>query len=295
MESLHLSFDKILNVGLFKGITIDESLTISHLFYVDDAVFIGEWDTSNINIIVNVLKCFYMASGLKINIPKSKLMGFGVHSDEVTSATRLVGCSTFSAPFNYLGVKVGGVMSRINSWDKVISKLSMRLSKWKISTLFIGGRLTLLKLVRSSIPLYHMSIFKVPIRVLNHLESIRKNFFNGIGGSSRKMTLISWNKVLASKKKGGLGVSSFFTTKREKSLKYQIPRLYALEKCKLIMVAEKMRHDGLSSSYRRPLRGGAEEDQQSLLQAHVTDLVLPQMLDRLTWSLDSSGDFLVKS
>ncbi|GJT44070.1 RNA-directed DNA polymerase, eukaryota [Tanacetum coccineum] len=91
MESLHLSFGKILNVGLFKGITIDESLTISHLFYADDAVFIGEWDTSNINIIVKVVKYFYMALGLKINIQKSKLMGVGVHSDEVASAARLVG------------------------------------------------------------------------------------------------------------------------------------------------------------------------------------------------------------
>ncbi|GJS46428.1 RNA-directed DNA polymerase, eukaryota [Tanacetum coccineum] len=63
---------------------------------------------------------------------------------------------------------------------------------------------------------------------------------------------------------------------------------------KLITVAEKMSHNGLSS-YRRPPRSGAEEDQQSLLQTRVTDLVLPQMLDRWTWSLDSSGDFLMKS
>lgn len=40
-------------------------------------------------------------------------------------------------------------------------------------TLSIGGRLTLLKSVLSSIPLYHMSIFKVPMGVLNHMESIR--------------------------------------------------------------------------------------------------------------------------
>nr|GEU89643.1 RNA-directed DNA polymerase, eukaryota [Tanacetum cinerariifolium] len=79
----------------------------------------------------------------------------------------------------------------------------------------------------------------------------------------------------------------------EKSLKYQFSRLYALDECKLITVAEKTRHGGLSSFYRRPRRGGAEEDQQSLLQARVTDLVLPQ--DRWTWSLDSSCDYSMKS
>ncbi|GJT79929.1 RNA-directed DNA polymerase, eukaryota [Tanacetum coccineum] len=72
-------------------------------------------------------------------------------------------------------------------------------------------------------------------------------------------------------------------------------RLYALEECKLITVVEKIRHDGLSSSYRRPPRGGAEEEQQSVLQARVTDLVLPHMLDRWTWSFDSSSDFSVTS
>ncbi|GKB26087.1 RNA-directed DNA polymerase, eukaryota [Tanacetum coccineum] len=41
MESLHISFNNILNYGLYKGIRIDESLTLSHLFYTDDAVFIG--------------------------------------------------------------------------------------------------------------------------------------------------------------------------------------------------------------------------------------------------------------
>lgn len=59
-------------------------------------------------------------------------MGLGVHSDEVETAARFVGCSTFLAHFNYLGVKVGSDMSRINSWDKVTSKMSTRLYKWKL-------------------------------------------------------------------------------------------------------------------------------------------------------------------
>ena len=54
-------------------------------------------------------------------------------------------------------------MYRIKSWDEVMEKMVSRLSKWKMKTLSIGGRLTLLKAVLGSMPIYHMSIFKVPM------------------------------------------------------------------------------------------------------------------------------------
>ncbi|GKC75026.1 RNA-directed DNA polymerase, eukaryota, partial [Tanacetum coccineum] len=40
LESLHISFTKVLEAGLYKGISINNSLTISHLFYADDVVFV---------------------------------------------------------------------------------------------------------------------------------------------------------------------------------------------------------------------------------------------------------------
>nr|GEW68871.1 RNA-directed DNA polymerase, eukaryota [Tanacetum cinerariifolium] len=205
MESLHLSFNHILNVGLFKGIQIDNSLTLSHLFYADDAVFIGKWDKSNLITIVNMLKCFFLAPGLKINIHKSKLIGIGIPHEEVISAANFIGCSTLTMPFNYLGVKVGAHSSRSSSWEEVIAKLFSRLSKWKLKTLSIGGRLTLIKSVLSSMPLYHKSIYKVPLGVLNKMESLRRNFFNGVDNKERKLFMIGWKKVLASKNKRGLG------------------------------------------------------------------------------------------
>ncbi|GJX22998.1 RNA-directed DNA polymerase, eukaryota [Tanacetum coccineum] len=132
MESLHLSFNNIINADLFKGIRFDDSLTLSHLFYADDAVFIGKWDRANILTIVRMLKCFFLASGLQINILKSKLMGIGVSNEEVLAAANIIGCSTFSTPFSYLGVKVGMSPSRRKAWDEIIGKVSNRLSKWKI-------------------------------------------------------------------------------------------------------------------------------------------------------------------
>ncbi|GKE09760.1 RNA-directed DNA polymerase, eukaryota [Tanacetum coccineum] len=46
------------------------------------------------------------------------------------------------------------------------------------------------------------------------MESIRRNFFNGIREGDRKISWISWPKVLASRENGGLGVSSFYALNR---------------------------------------------------------------------------------
>ncbi|GKD56166.1 hypothetical protein Tco_1289553 [Tanacetum coccineum] len=88
--------------------------------------------------------------------------------------------------------------------------LLARLSKWKMKTLSIGGRLTLLKSVLGSTPIYYMSLFKVPLQVLRRMESIRSRFFNGVDVNENKMSWVNWNKVLVSKDKGDLGVSSFY-------------------------------------------------------------------------------------
>nr|GEX28870.1 RNA-directed DNA polymerase, eukaryota, reverse transcriptase zinc-binding domain protein [Tanacetum cinerariifolium] len=105
-------------------------------------------------------------------------------------------------------------MSSIKAWDGTISKMKKRLSRWKLNTLSVGGRLTLLKSVLGSTPIYNMSIFKVLKSVLNLMESLRMNFFNGTQDGDRKIALVKWSKVLASKKYGGLGVSSFYALNR---------------------------------------------------------------------------------
>ncbi|GJU81731.1 hypothetical protein Tco_1284096 [Tanacetum coccineum] len=128
-------------------------------------------------------------------------MGIGISNKDVTTAANLIGCTTFTMPFNYLGVKVRAPSSKSCSWEEVLTKISARLSKWKLKTLSIGGRLTLIKSVLTSLPLYHMSIYKVPIGVLNRMESIRRRFFIGADNNERKISMIGWQKVLASKKK----------------------------------------------------------------------------------------------
>ncbi|GKA94797.1 RNA-directed DNA polymerase, eukaryota, reverse transcriptase zinc-binding domain protein, partial [Tanacetum coccineum] len=153
-------------------------------------------------------------AGLRINIHKSKIMGISVSNDKVTQAAVKIGCASFKTPFWYLGTKVGGAMCRIKSWEEIVSKFKSRLSKWKMKTLSIGGRMTLIKSVLSSLPIYHMSIYKDPKKIINSLESIRSHFFNGVDHLSKKPIWIKWKKVLALIDKGGLGISSFYALNR---------------------------------------------------------------------------------
>ncbi|GKA15791.1 RNA-directed DNA polymerase, eukaryota [Tanacetum coccineum] len=220
MESLHISFSRAAKEGFFNGIQINETTNISHLFYADDAVFIGEWSDSNMENIVKILKCFFLASGLKINIQKSQVLGVGVPRTRVIQAASKIGCAVLKSPFRYLSVMVGDRMSRKSAWADTVQKLRSRLSKWKVKTLSIGGRLTLLKSVLGASPLYNMSIYKVPKGILNEMEMIRCNFFKGADPSERKISWVSWDKVLASKKNGGLGVSSFHALNRALLLKW---------------------------------------------------------------------------
>nr|GFC69089.1 RNA-directed DNA polymerase, eukaryota [Tanacetum cinerariifolium] len=155
-----------------------------------------------------------LLSGLSINLKKSQLLGVGIPDSQVLKAATLIGCSVLHTPFKYLGIMVGENMSSIRAWDETVNKLKLRLSSWKLKTLSNGGRLTLLKSVLGSTPIYNMFLFKVPKAVLKSMESIRRNFFNGIRDGEKKIAWVRWSKVLASKSNGELGVSSFYALNR---------------------------------------------------------------------------------
>nr|GEZ84073.1 RNA-directed DNA polymerase, eukaryota [Tanacetum cinerariifolium] len=194
MESFHLSVARAVNDGIFKGLRITSSSSLSHIFYADDTVFIGEWSIENLDNLLKILNCFHLASGLCINVNKSHVLGVSVPLDIVRQGALRIGCEVMQTPLKYLGVMV--------------------------KTLSIGGRLTLLKSVLGAVLIYNMSLFKAPKCVLHELERLRNNFFKGGDSQDSKITWVAWVNVLSSKKNEGLGVSSFFALNRALLLKW---------------------------------------------------------------------------
>nr|GEY64621.1 RNA-directed DNA polymerase, eukaryota [Tanacetum cinerariifolium]GEY67218.1 RNA-directed DNA polymerase, eukaryota [Tanacetum cinerariifolium] len=96
--------------------------------------------------------------------------------------------------------------SLLHTDDEVEALVQKLIDEDMAKTLSIGGRLTLLKSVIDASPLYNMSIYKVPRGVMKSMEAIRSKFFNGADYSDKKIAWAAWDKVLASKKNGGLAL-----------------------------------------------------------------------------------------
>ncbi|GJY78322.1 hypothetical protein Tco_0484123 [Tanacetum coccineum] len=70
------------------------------------------------------------------------------------------------------------------------------------------------------------------------------------------------------------------------------PRIFALDNNKSCSVYVKI-SEGLNSSLRRPVRGGVESQQLSLLNDLVSSVSLSNSEDRWVWNLNGSGLFRV--
>ncbi|GJU58479.1 RNA-directed DNA polymerase, eukaryota [Tanacetum coccineum] len=168
--------------------------------------------------------------------------------------------------FTNFGVPVGGNMASIKAWDVIIGKLKSRLSKWKINTLSIGEH----RLYPSSV----WNSISREVRVLKNLG----------------VDLISYCV-----KRIGNGLNTGFWNDcwtGDKNLRSLFPRIFALDNNKLCSVSAKF-SEGLSNSLRRPVRGGVESHQLSLLNEMVSSISLSNSEDRWVWNLNGSGLFRV--
>ncbi|GKB41527.1 hypothetical protein Tco_0886469 [Tanacetum coccineum] len=170
-----------------------------------------------------------------------------------------------------------------------------------------------------------MSLFKVPKMVLQKLETIRCRFFHRIENNKRKPIWVTWSEVLASKEKGGLGVSNFFALNRALMFKWvwrfrsQNDSLWARvikgihgDDGKLgatathyhpsiwldiIREVKSLKHQGMDlvGCIRKKVGignetlGGTEQSQLNALMLNIDVVSLADMSDRWVWTMEGSG------
>jgi hypothetical protein len=193
--------------NLYSGFKVGNSgVSISHLQYADDTIFLGEASAENLWSIKAIFRGFELASGLKVNFGKSKVMGVNVSSEFLGVAERFLHCSQTSLPFMYLGLPVGANPRKISTWKPLTDTIARKLGSWNNKWVSLGGRVVLLNSVLNSIPIFYLSFLKMPVRVWKMIVKMQRSFLWGGVGSNRKIPWVSWANVCKPKREGGLGV-----------------------------------------------------------------------------------------
>lgn len=157
-ESFTILVNQVQEKGWLIGVPIpglEKSIYI--LQYADDTILFLRGSEGTSSKIQNCLTIFSLISGLTINLHKSVVYGMGCDSALATSIASELGCQVGSLPFKYLGLPLGSRSLSCVDWNHVVDMFRAKLSICKAKHLSIGSRLTLIKSVLSSIPIYPLS------------------------------------------------------------------------------------------------------------------------------------------
>lgn len=129
-----------------------------------------------------------------------------MESDVLADFANKLNCKTGSLPLSYLGLPLGASRSKRKTWKPVIEKVKARLAGWKRRMLSFAGRLALIKSVLSCLPVYYLSLFRMPEGVAKDFERIQAAFLWGGLDLRKKVHLVKWEEVTRSIANGGLGI-----------------------------------------------------------------------------------------
>lgn len=87
----------------------------------------------------------------------------------------------------------------------MVKKVSKKLASWKRSCISLSGKITLIKATLSNVPVYYMSMHRMPQKVMSSIERLQWNFL-WEGSCLEKDHLVRWEVVFQPKEHGGLSL-----------------------------------------------------------------------------------------
>jgi len=158
-EELVKAIRKAVEKDMLESLEIgDKSTKVSMLQYVDDTLFFCKVKVQSVFVIKVILKCFELASGLKVNFEKSSIGGVGGDLQTVQRCASILNCALMETLFKYLGMLVGGCHKRSKFWEEVVERVRNRLGRWKGRYISMAERLCMIKSILSSLPMFYMSL-----------------------------------------------------------------------------------------------------------------------------------------
>ena len=104
-------------------------------------------------------------------------------------------------PGKNLGLPVTSGRLKRGNFRDLLAKIQGRLGSWLTDTLSIAGRAVLIQTVLQAMPLYLITMTRVPVAILEETEVICRKFLWAHSSSKQGIHLVSWEVLTVTKDK----------------------------------------------------------------------------------------------
>ncbi|KAK3211028.1 hypothetical protein Dsin_015734 [Dipteronia sinensis] len=166
MEKLSHLINLKLKEGDWKAIKVSRrGSEISHLLFADDLILFGKATVRQAEIKKECIDIFCVVSSQHVSFTRSRVFCSRNTKDSIAKEIDAVCDSPLTKNSGkYLGVPLinGRVTNETNK--EIVENTQKRLASWKSVTLSLASRITLIKAVTTSLPVYAMQLVKLPSR-----------------------------------------------------------------------------------------------------------------------------------
>ncbi|XP_073037149.1 uncharacterized protein [Primulina eburnea] len=184
----------------------DCDILISHLAYADDVIIFASGGSRGMQGLVDFLHHYENCSGQRVNAAKSSLILPPRCSARLRSwLLRITGFAEGLLPLKYLGVPLYRGNRTCSLFEPLLQSVCRKLEGWETRTLSPGSRMTLIRSVLLSMPIYLFQVVQPPLAVMEKLERAFNAFLWGSRPLERKWHWARWSRACLPVLEGGLG------------------------------------------------------------------------------------------
>eukprot|EP00253_Pinus_taeda_P031168 PITA_31168 len=204
-EGLGRSISQEIQTNQLKGIkAMHQGPIVTHQQFVDDTMLMGTPTIKEAQTFNKVLSTFSDASGMEINLTKSKLFFFNTSIPVQRNLNKILKIQRNSLPTKYLGIPLSEHAPKAANWEDLLNKMKARLSGWTHRALNMASRLVLVKSVLQTMPAYMLSALAAPKSVYKSIWNIQRSFLWNGDSKKCKWALLKWTEICKPKLAGGL-------------------------------------------------------------------------------------------
>jgi hypothetical protein len=206
-DALSTLFQREVNNGNFVPLKVCRRAPgVSHLLFADDSLLFFKANAEQANREKDILEIYAASTGQLINPNKCSIM-FGRACPQETrdeiKAALLLTQETFES--KYLGLPTPEGRMSSGKFQSLQNRLAKCLVEWDDTNKSQAAKEVLIKAIAQAIPVYVMSVFKLPLGLCDELTKMICRYWWGAQNGKRKTHWVPWDIMLRPKDYGGMG------------------------------------------------------------------------------------------